>query len=101
MIIWNMAEDKSLSEPWIGVTRFAPLNKNPPDGHMWVQGRLTKKRVTTTRSNICPEWSNMSKGAQRKATNNWAEEEPTFWTRQENNEAFTTVRTMILTVKKS
>ena len=26
----NIDGDKSLSEPWIGVTRFALLNKNPP-----------------------------------------------------------------------
>ena len=33
---WNVDEDKSLSKPWIGVTRFELLNKNPPGGHMWV-----------------------------------------------------------------
>ena len=32
---WNVDEDKSLSEPWIGVTRFELLNKNPPRRHMW------------------------------------------------------------------
>ena len=35
----NFYEDKSLSEPWIGVTRFALLNKNSPEGILWVQGR--------------------------------------------------------------
>ena len=43
---WNMDGDKSLSEPWIGVTRFALLNKNPPERYIWVLGRLTKKQVT-------------------------------------------------------
>ena len=41
---WNTDGDKSLSEPWIGVTRFELLNNNPPEGHMWVQGRLTKEQ---------------------------------------------------------
>ena len=31
--------DRSLSEPWICVTRFELPNKNPPEGHVWVQGR--------------------------------------------------------------
>ena len=30
---WNIGDKSlSLSEPWIGVTRFALLNKNPPEG---------------------------------------------------------------------
>ena len=29
---WNLDGDKSLSEPWIGVSRFEFLNKNPPEG---------------------------------------------------------------------
>ena len=38
--------EKSPSEPWICVTRFALLNKNSPKGFMWVQGSLTKKQKT-------------------------------------------------------
>ena len=52
---WNMDGDKSLSEPWIGVTRSALLNTNPPEGYMWIQSRLTKKHVTTRRGNTWPE----------------------------------------------
>ena len=37
--------EKSQSEPWIGVTRFALLYENPLKGHVWVQGRLTKTNV--------------------------------------------------------
>ena len=74
---WNSDGDKSLSQPCIGVTRFALLNKNPPEGHMWVQGRLTKKQVTARPGHMWPEeWSNMSKRSQRKAINKWAEEKP-------------------------
>ena len=44
---------------------------------MWVQGRLTKKQVTKKPGNIWPEqWSNMSKGSQRKTKNKWAQEKP-------------------------
>ena len=35
---WNIGDKSlSLSELRIGVTRFALLNKNPPEGLMWVQ----------------------------------------------------------------
>ena len=45
------------------------LNKNPPAGHMWVQGRLTKKQVTTRPGcTWLEEWSRMSKSSQRKTT---------------------------------
>ena len=40
----NIDGDKQVPEPWIGVTRFALLNKIPLEGRMWVQGRLTKKQ---------------------------------------------------------
>ena len=97
---WHMDGDKSLSEPWISVTRFALLNKNLPEGYMCVQGRLTKKQVTTRRGTVRPEESsNMSKGSQRTAKNQWLKKNQS-WTRQENNEAFTAFRT-ILIMKKS
>ena len=61
---WNVHGDKSLSEPWIGLTRFALRNTNPPDGCMWVQGRLTKDLVTTRPGHMWPEESsNMLKRA--------------------------------------
>ena len=54
---WNMDGEKSLSEPWIGVTRFAQLNKMAPEGFLWVQGRMT-----TRPGNFWPEeWSNTEK----------------------------------------
>ena len=59
---WIFDGDKSLSEPWIGVTRFALLNKHHPEGHMWVQGRRTNEQVSTRPGNLWPEeWSNMAK----------------------------------------
>ena len=44
---WHMEGDKSKSESWIGETRLALLNNNPPEGYMWVQGRLRRKQATT------------------------------------------------------
>ena len=38
-----LVEDKSPSEPWMGVTRFALLNNNPPQGCMWVQGQTDEE----------------------------------------------------------
>ena len=97
---WHIDGDKSLSEPWISVTRFALLNKNLPEEYMCVQGGLTKKQVTTRRGTVRPEESsNMSKGSQRTAINQWLKKSQS-WTRQENNEAFTAFRT-ILIMKKS
>ena len=49
-IYWNMDGGKSLSEPWIGVTRLALLNKKPPEGKMSVQRRLTKKLVSNNKT---------------------------------------------------
>ena len=48
---WNTDGDKSLSEPWVGVTRFELLNKIQQKD-MWVQGRLTKEQVTARPGNI-------------------------------------------------
>ena len=43
----NMDGDTSLLEPWIGVIRFAVLNKNSPKGSLSVQFRLTREQVST------------------------------------------------------
>ena len=65
-----MDVEKSVSEPWIGVTRFTLLNKNPPEGYTRVQGRLKKKQVTTRPGNICQmNGQIMPEGSQRNAIN--------------------------------
>ena len=63
---WNMDGDTSLSEPWIGVTRFALLNKNTPERFSWFQvdEETGHNKIGTTWPE---ELSNMSKGSQRKA----------------------------------
>ena len=73
---WNIDGDKSLSDAWIGVPRFEVLNKDPPEGHVWVQGRLTKKQVTARPGHSWPEErSKMSKHSQRKtiSTISWSQ----------------------------
>ena len=52
VIIGILMERSHLSEPSIGVTRFALLNK---EGQMWIQGRLTKNQVSTRPEYIWPE----------------------------------------------
>ena len=73
---WHTDGDRSLSELWIGVTRFKLLNKNPPEGHRGFK-RLTKKQATTRPGRIWPaEWSRTSKHFQRMALKKRAEEKP-------------------------
>ena len=74
---WHMEGDKSKSKPWIGENTTHPAQQQSTSRYMWVQGRLTKKQVTTRPGNIWPEeWSNMSKGSQRKTKNEWVERKP-------------------------
>ena len=32
---WNVDENRSLSDSWIGVKNFTLLKEEPPKGHMW------------------------------------------------------------------
>ena len=67
---WNTDGDKSLSELWIGVTRLALLNKNQPEGYMWVPKQTDEKKKKghyKTRNMWSEEWSNISEGSQGKA----------------------------------
>ena len=66
MITGNMDGDKSQSEPWIGVTRVALLNEKPVREDLWVQVRLTKKRVTPGTS-VQKYGQTCQKSSQRKA----------------------------------
>ena len=59
------------------MTPFELLHRNSPEGHVWGQGRLTKKQVCTRLGHICrEEWSNTSKSSQRKAMHKWAGDKP-------------------------
>ena len=50
----NTDGDKSLSEPWIGVTRFELLNKDPREGHMWVS------RQTDEETGVYKTWIHLA-----------------------------------------
>ena len=41
---WNVDEDRILSDPCIGVTRFTILSKSPPDGQMRIDNQRNKLR---------------------------------------------------------
>ena len=49
--------------------------KDPPEGHMWVHGRLTKKQATARPENIWPDLMVKNvENSQPQAINMWAEE---------------------------
>ena len=69
----NVDGEKSLSDPWICVTRFVLFNTKSTR-RTDVGSRQTDK---TRCGHIWPEeWSSVSKRSQRKAVNKWAEEKP-------------------------
>ena len=76
---WNIDEDRTHSESWIGSTRFFMLNKGPPQGDAWVNGRLTRTQVTSSPETSRPEvWSSMPKCAQRKHSSNGILKDPKY-----------------------
>ena len=96
-IFWNIDGDNSLSEPWICVTRFELLNKDPSEGHMWVQGRLTKEEVTARPEYIWPEeWSRLSKNSHRLTISKNGQKKNQNWTQRENDEEFNSSPKIIL-----
>ena len=42
---WNIEGHGIFSGSWSGSTRFRILNKRPPQGYSWVDGRLTKNTI--------------------------------------------------------
>ena len=66
----NMEGVKSLSEPVIGVTRFALLNKNPQKGYMWFQADWRRNRSQQDQEKWARRMVNCVK---RLAINKWAE----------------------------
>ena len=71
--LWTTAEEHiSLNDSWIGSTTFHLRKPEPPKGHKWVAGRLTKVQQTTRPDNIWPEiWTTMSKRQQGIAIRDW------------------------------
>ena len=81
MIIGKFIDgDKSLSDAWIGVTRFELLNKNPPSGHMWVQ--LQDLDISSGKNG-----QECRKTLSAKPWRNGQKKNPN-WTQRESNEAF-------------
>ena len=68
------------------------LNPNPPEGCMWVQGRLTKEQITNGQTCHCVHCT--------MPETNGLKENPN-WTRQEKNVAFTLFWMMMLILRKS
>ena len=77
--VWNIDGHRILSERPSVSTRFRILNKRPPQGCSWVDGRLTKTKVTSRPGTISLEvWSSVSKCAQKKAKRQCGIDKPYF-----------------------
>ena len=73
---WTEGIDASLSEDWIGTTRFQILRTKIPEGHKCVNGRPTTIQKTTRPDKICrEEWPRLSKKQTLEPMANWDEEE--------------------------
>ena len=75
--LWNVVGNTVLSEKRIGFTSFRILNKRPPHGYSWDDGRLTKAQVTSRPERFvqmcghpCPTC------AQKKAKQQWDVQKP-------------------------
>ena len=76
---WNVDENRSLSDPWTGFTKFTPLKETPSKGFLWSGERLTIIQTTTRPDHIWLEaWTRIGKAAQRKEKQEWAIENPTL-----------------------
>ena len=72
--IWTTGEgdNEELSEEWIGSTKFWILKPKPPEGHKWIEGRLTRTQQITRPDNVWPEvWSSMTKKQKQEAQEEW------------------------------
>ena len=64
---WKVDENRSLSDSWIGFTKFTLMKETPPKGHMWSGKRLIKVQTTTRPDQVWPEvWTNLSKQSSAK-----------------------------------
>ena len=56
-------------------TQFTLLEEKPPDGHMWSEGRLTRKQLTSRPDHLWPElWKSMGKHVKLKEKQKWSNE---------------------------
>ena len=63
---------RELEDFWVGETQFYLIPEKPPDGYVYVDGRITRKQATRRPENIWPEeWSAMSTKQRRLAKEKW------------------------------
>ena len=73
----NIDGSRDLSAAWTGFTQFTPLEKKPPEGHMWSRGRLTKRQATSRPDHFWPElWRRFARKATLREKHKWAIEKP-------------------------
>ena len=77
MTIGISMDQKNCLVSWTGFTQFTLLEEKPPDGKMWVQGRLTKREVTSRPDHLWPElWIKLGTTAKLKERQKWFNEKP-------------------------
>ena len=65
-------DTRELDDFWVGETQFYLVPEKPPEGHVYVDGRITRKQATQRPENIWPEeWSSMSSKQRRLAKERW------------------------------
>ena len=63
---------RELEDFWVGEKQFYLIPEKPPDGYVYVDGRIIRKQATQRPENIWPEdWASMSKNQRRLAKEKW------------------------------
>ena len=76
-IIWNVDENRELSDAWTGFTGFTVLSEKPLDGYTWSGDRLTRRQTTSRPDTLWPEmWKLMSDASKCKQKQKRAIEKP-------------------------
>ena len=74
---WNVDENRGLSDPWTGFTKFTVLKEKLSKGYVWSGERLTKIQTTTRPDHVWQEvWTKIGKSAEKREKQEWANEKP-------------------------
>ena len=73
---WNIGGDTSLSEPWIGVTRVALFNINPPEEKCGFRQTNEEPGHNKTRNHMAGRMVKHVDKARSVKTTKWTKEQP-------------------------
>ena len=70
---WNIDGSRDLSDSWTGFTQFTQLSEVSPEGYMWSERRLTKRRATSRPDYLWPElWRGLGRNAKLREQQKWS-----------------------------